>query len=198
MAKDYELINANIAGILDSISQSGHVDEYDYLMENRGLVSDSEYRRRYRSYWQLNLAFPSPEFIDTYFRLLQEQFKNPKELREIVEALYKIPATSRGEYKVHFSFATKLFHMADPHSPIYDKMVAGFYAFGPPDLNKIARLRIDKYVTFHKYLKSEYESVVEYGLLSPSIRMFRKQFNPKHFTDEKVIDSLIWAYGGKK
>jgi len=31
-------------------------------------------------------------------------------------------------------------------------------------------------------------------LLAPAIRHFRIEFDPQHFTDEKVIDSLIWGY----
>jgi hypothetical protein len=31
-------------------------------------------------------------------------------------------------------------------------------------------------------------------LLAGSIKEFRLQLTPQHFTDEKIVDSLIWAF----
>lgn len=36
--------------------------------------------------------------------------------------------------------------------------------------------------------------VLKHNLLALAIKCFRQTLKPQHFTDEKVIDSLIWAY----
>jgi len=38
--------------------------------------------------------------------------------------------------------------------------------------------------------------VLNGGLLATAIQEFRLKLNPQHFTDEKIVDSLIWAFVG--
>jgi len=188
----YEAINSNLERILGIIYQSGHVEEYDYLIANPDLTRDPEYQRRYKCFWQMNRIGLSPEWLDLYFEMLQSNLKSPIGLGQVVDMLWQRPATVNGRYRLDFSFATKLVHMADPHSPIYDKKVAGFYDFRPPDPNGIFSSRKEKLMGFYNCLKIEYKRVLEYGLLSPSIGQFRIRFSRKP-TDEKVVDYLIWA-----
>jgi hypothetical protein len=84
--------------------------------------------------------------------------------------------------------------MTNPRLPIYDSMVADFYFYDSPANKQPLAQRIKHLVSFHDFLTSEYARILRLGLLSPAIQMFRQQFNPLHFTDEKIIDSLIWAF----
>ena len=189
----YKLINHNLPAILEWISQSGHVDKYDYLINNRNLAAtDPEYQRRYRDYWKLLGIIVSPDFCNKYFAILQINLNNPTNLNQVVRELYKIPVNARGHRKIHFSFSSKLIHMVDPHSPIYDSMVKSFFFFSSKA--KTFEERISELLKFHQFLITEYQRVLNEGLLKESIEAFRKRFRPETFTDEKIIDSLIWAF----
>jgi hypothetical protein len=136
----------------------------------------------------------STKWFDLYFEILQSNIKSTIGLDQVVDKLWQIPATVNGKHRLDFSFATKLVHMADQHSPIYDQMVARFYDFVPPDSeNWLFSQRLEKFMRFYNRLKSEYNRVLEHELLSTSIREFRERFSPNHCKDEKVIDYLIWA-----
>ena len=44
------------------------------------------------------------------------------------------------------------------------------------------------------FIAEEYSHVIQERLLAPSLDAFRLTFRPRAFTDEKVIESLIWAF----
>ncbi len=112
----------------------------------------------------------------------------------VVNQLYDIPRNVNDGRSLQFSFVSKLIHTVDPHSPIYDSKVKGFYCFIEPTRANPIPVRIAGLLEFHKKLAIEYQRVKD-GLLTQAIQQFRQYFNPesKTFTDEKVIDSLIWA-----
>lgn len=72
--------------------------------------------------------------------------------------------------------------------------VAAFYFFFDPHRGLALAERIAEFVVFHNFLQVEYNRILNNGLLANSIQAFRQQFNPQCFTDEKVIDSLIWGF----
>ncbi len=190
----YELININLLAILKSLPlQLGHVDEYDYLMQNRYLVGDLGYQKRYCTYWRLFGAGLSADFRREYFTILQEHLNNNNtNLEQVLRKLYIKPVNAKGHRKIQFSFSSKLIHMVDPHSPIYDSMVASFFSFNAKA--KTTEEKISELLEFHQFLVAEYQRVLKLDLLTPSIQQFRQLFSPIKFTDEKVIDSLIWAF----
>ncbi len=189
---DYDVINSHLKEILAIIYQSGHVKEYDYLIKNRDLTHNREYRERYKCFWQMNGKGFSPEWFNLYFDILSANLNSPIGLGQVVDQLWQIPATTNGMYKLNFSFATKLVHMAEPHLPIYDKRVAEFYDFIPP-VNGIFSQKLEKLMRFYNRIKTEYKRVLGNGLLTSSIKEFRERFSPNHCEDEKIIDYLVWA-----
>jgi hypothetical protein len=137
------------------------------------------------------MQFLSKAYRTVYFQQLQAALLNPPSLRSLIATLYATPANKKGQSN-QFSFATKLLHMANPHSPIYDLNVATFYFFEEPDTKK----RVAAWLAFHAFLVQEYSRVLSQELLQQSIQAFRQKF-PKEehaFTDERIIDVLIWAY----
>ena len=83
--------------------------------------------------------------------------------------------------------------MVDQNLPIYDSLVSEFYFFEPNTRNN-KKTRIEELLTFYNFLQTEYLRIQQEGLLKDSIHLFREHFSPKHFTDAKVIDSLLWAF----
>ena len=187
----YDEINANINEILQSVSLM-HVTEYDWLVQNLHRAAEADYQRRYKNYWRLNGAGLSQQFCQEYFQRLQEANNNVPELGILVNQLYKIPIRPN-KHALQFSFCTKLCHMLDRHLPIYDSNIRNFYDFKRPSYSLPVQQRIAQFVDFHQYLVTEYDRVLHDGLLSESIQIFRQRLHPRHFTDIKVIDSLIWA-----
>jgi hypothetical protein len=187
----YDEINANINQILQSVS-TVHVTEYDWLVQNLHRVAEADYQRRYKNYWRLNGAGLSQLFCQEYFQYLREANNNVLRLGILVNQLYEGPIRPN-KHSLQFSFCTKLCHMLDQHLPIYDSNIRSFYNFRRPSYSLPVQQRIARFVEFHQYLATEYHRVMPDGLLSDSILAFRQRFNPAHFTDLKVIDSLIWA-----
>jgi hypothetical protein len=189
----YSLINQYAGTILGTIARN-HVTEYDWLLQNIAQVNEQDYQRRYRAYWAMNAAQLSPDFYTAYFAALDEARDRALTLDVLSRRLYDASARRDGSRSLQFSFATKLLHMANPHLPIYDSKVAGFFFFraAPGDLP--LDQRISRLVTFHGFLTQEYARVLNDRLLAVAIEPFRQQLQPQHFTDEKCIDSLLWAF----
>lgn len=192
----YDRINSNIQDILDSISNE-HVWLYDWLVQNFNRVGEDEYQKRYKTFWRLNGAGLSRGFCDHYFHYLLTAGDTVPRLDELALELYQVPIRPN-KYALQFSFCTKLCHMLDRNMPIYDSNIRDFYDFKVPSYYLPVQLRIENLVEFHRYLVHEYQRVLHEGILDDAILAFLERFNPEHFTDIKVIDSLIWAYSHKK
>lgn len=190
----YHLINNHITQILDSIN-GGHITDYDWLVQNIHQISNPLYQNRYRTFWRLNAARLSQDYCNIYFQQLQEGLNNnPPQIGVLANDLYQIPTHNNGRQSLQFSFCSKLCHMLNRQIPIYDAMIRDFYFFTEPDRNLPVQHRINDCVQFHQFLINEYNRILNQELLAQSIQAFRDHFNPQHFTDIKVIDSLIWAF----
>lgn len=189
----YNLIDTHIQTILNTIPQN-HVTEYDWLIQNLDQCGTPEYQARYRKYWRLNTAQLSANYCNDYFQSLQSARLNPPTAGNLAHQLYATPTHKGGRQSLQFSFATKLLHMVNPNTPIYDSMVGAFYFFQAPGPKIALPQRVAALVMFHNYLGQEYQRICANNLLAVSIQAFRQRFNPHHFTEEKVIDSLIWAF----
>ena len=189
----YDLINQHIQVILPFIPQC-HVQEYDFLTQNLPQAGTPEYQHRYKHYWRMNMAIRSANYFAAYFQTLQAAQVNLPILGNLAQQLYQIPTHANNRQSLQFSFVTKLLHMINIHAPIYDSSVASFYLFREPKHTQPLQQRIEVLTNFHAFLVREYGRVLQNGLLAQSIQQFRQHFQPQNFTDEKVIDSLIFWY----
>jgi hypothetical protein len=73
--------------------------------------------------------------------------------------------------------------------------VARFYLFKAPTSGTVKE-RTEKLTAFHNFLVADYARVINSGLLAPAIAAFRERFKPRHHTDEKIIDCLVWVLVG--
>jgi len=190
----YEEINDDINHILHAIGH-GHVTEYDWLIQNIRQVAEAEYQRKYKNFWRLNGAGLSQPYCHAYFQHLQTGLdNNPPHLILLAKKLYQIPINTKNIKALEFSFCTKLCHMLNHELPIYDSKIILFYDFNEPPRTLPIIDRLRGYAQSYRFLIDEYNRVLNEGLLLPSIQAFRRHFNPKHFTDKKIIDSLIWGF----
>jgi hypothetical protein len=189
----YNLINNNIQIILQKIEKKW-VNEYDWLISNLHNCGQPAYQRRYKVFWRLNAARLHENFCNAYFQALHNAKSNPPDLSKLTLALHATPTHGNGRQSLQFSFASKLLHMVSPSVPIYDSLVAAFYFYEEPSRKLAPEQRVASLAGFHSFLCSEYERILTNNPLDPSISAFRKHFTPQHFTNEKIIDSLIWGY----
>jgi hypothetical protein len=193
----YSLINRFAQTVVSTIPPD-HVTEYEWFLQNVGQATMPDYKKRYRRYWSMNAARLSPSFHISYFGVLNAALTQTPTLSSIAQTLHAASINSKGRQSLQFSFATKLLHMTNPQLPIYSSEVTAFYFFVEPEINRKdpndLQRRISALITFHDFLKQEYARVLQNKLLAASIQEFRLRLKPKLFTDEKIVDSLIWAF----
>ncbi len=190
----YYLLGDHIQPVLNMIGKERprHVPEYDWLIENLSKSMIPEYQARYRRFWNMN-RFLSKEYFSAYFERLNTLSEIPLDAAMLAKDLYDVPTNSKGRQTIQFSYATKLLHMKHQTLPIYDSFVCKFYFWEVGD-NQTVEQKIQELAGFHAFLVKEYARVISQGLLERPIEAFRKRFEPRFFTDQKTIDSLIWAY----
>lgn len=188
----YSAINRHAHEVVASIDDD-HVSTYLGLIRDLpGRLGEEAYRRDYRRFWVMRGL--SAGFYQGYFQTLAEAWQNQITFRDALEILFQIPCTQSGKRRVHASFASKLCHMCNRQLPIYDSVVADFFFFKPPGYDRNPEDRIAEYDRFYQFLVAEYDRVIRMGLLAAAIGVFRGQYPQLGLTDQKVIDSLIWAF----
>jgi len=194
----YRLMNFYINDLLGTIELERDIRPYARLTEQFPKVNvaeDHAFQQLYKRYWQLNAARLGDRYIDSYFELLQssKRCKN-LDIETIATQLYQVP-NDRNERKLQFSFSTKLVHTVRPHKPIYDSNVVAFFFLREGSETAATNTKLKHRLASYKYLEDEYGRILAQDLLGNAISEFRTRFDPDHvFTDEKVIDTLIWRF----
>lgn len=185
----YALINKHIAEILTDNAKERIFTRYLCLrgrFREVDVSQDAAFQKQYKGYWTMGRQ--SQEFYRLYFRLLQESKCNKSsDVKGVVQRLYD------GENRVHFSFATKLVHMCNPHLPVYDSVVRAFFFL--PEHAKDGEVKVQALLKDYEFLIEEYGRVIRNELLGKAIGVVRTQCGTSaDLTDEKVIDALIWTF----
>lgn len=179
-----------------------HVDRYVWLRENlhkRNIASCAEYQKKYRGYWVMRYIAPTSEFAKKYFDYL-EKHKNNKKLTFLQAAkdLSDLTTDSKGQQKSYqFSFISKLVHMVNNKSPIFDSQVKKFYKL-PNIPQTTTQEKREKSLLIMDILHKGQRKILSEKLLDKSISQFRQKFSDSGFSDEKIIDSIIWHYSAPK
>ncbi|MCL5278804.1 MAG: hypothetical protein M1376_02725 [Planctomycetes bacterium] len=197
----YRHINRNVEPVLVLLRKQNHVRDYDNLMDDfakTNVANDRQFQKNYVGFWRLQGV--NNAWRQNYFNLLQtiksrgdlDLQQQPQLLRHVCN---ETRGTRGGKESLEFVFATKLVHMVDPTSPVYDDRVRAFYFL--PDLSNGGGFerRIPLCLEAYNFLVREYDRIIKNGLLCHSIHRFREELHPdEKFTDVKIIDSLIWAF----
>lgn len=193
----YYLINRHIDIVLEATPEKS-VADYDWLVNEltkRNVATDSEYQQKYKTYWSMNSAHLAANFYAAYFGALERLKRTIKpDLRQLCRCLYRTPTQRENRRSLQFSFATKLIHMVNRDAPIYDSMVRQFFYIREPSRKRQINDRIDDFLTLYSFLAEEYERVRQEGVLDGAISAFQTRFNPNQFSNNKVIDLLIWRF----
>lgn len=192
----YRIIDRNIDVLLKNINFGKHIAPYqqictDFTCRQSETLS---FKTIFKNFYQLKAARLSQDFCEKYFLLL-ESCRDHGDIRgeSIVRSLLAIPSNSSGKCAVHFSFSTKLAHTLNNDLPIYDSKVSDFYFLPKINLSWDAERKIEEYMLQYRFLVDEYKRIIDDGLMSLSISLFRREFDQGALlTDAKVIDTLIW------
>ncbi|MFK7799687.1 MAG: hypothetical protein AB8E82_19695 [Aureispira sp.] len=190
----YTLINKNAALVIDSIAQK-HVEDYDFLIANIGSCNTVNYQKKFKHFWKINVARPNQKFVNYYFNLLHQLLEGEDFLlQDIALKLYKTKLNSRGTHTLQFSLSTKMLHVVNTKLPIYDSMVRDFYFFKEPNKEQPIETRLKPFMDFYNFLSTEYDRILKEHLLEETIQLFIEKRKPSHFTNEKIIDTIIWGF----
>lgn len=131
----------------------------------------------------------SEKYYRRYFELLEDS-KNRQDIR----LGYVVRELNNIDTKIQFSFSSKLIHIVDHSKPIYDSKIARFYML--PEWNGVDfEDRLSKINHIYDFLIQEYKRIKEEKLLYDSIDKVRTYYNLNEtFSDEKIIDSIIWMF----
>jgi hypothetical protein len=195
----YDLINRNITRLLETVKRADDIDPYIWMIRElhlRDVSQNQEFQQRYSSYWALNGAGLGRSFRAAYFALLNQAKCSPEQttVDGITRALYEVPVNAKGKNAIQFSFASKLVHMINPRSPVYDRMVESFY-FLPRSYTGTSEKKLANLLRSYRFLVGEYDRILREGLLAPAINELRRHFEvPADYSDQKTIDTLIWKF----
>jgi hypothetical protein len=190
----YATINAHLASILTRFD-AHYVPEYDYLTSHSHDFAEPDYQRRFAAYWQFRGV--SQMWRTFYFAQMAPLAGGAlPDLAGLLHALHAQPCTSNDRHALHFSFATKLLHVLHPTRPIYDSRIHQFYGLPPFDPWLPVPEGIQTRIQVYAFLQAEYDRVHANHLLDPAIAAFRAHFAVPEWTNQKIIDSLIWAFIG--
>jgi len=194
----YDLINCNVTRLLETVDRSD-IDQYVWMireLHNRDVSQHQEFQQKFCSYWALNGAGLGQGFRAAYFSLLEQAkcLSEPVTVEGITRTLYEIPINAKEEKALQFSFASKLVHMVNPRLPVYDRMVESFY-FLPRSYTGTPEKKLANLLRSYRFLVREHDRVLRQGLLNPAIDALRRHFRcPADYSDEKIIDTLIWKF----
>ena len=195
----YKIINDNISSINNAINRSRDIDPYmtlQTIFQNGSILNNGNFKTIYRKYWQLNAARLSDTFCDHYFQVLEKnRNKEDRNIKEVVEDLYRVSSNAKNKKTLQFAFATKLLHTIDNTLPVYDSLVADFYFLPQIKLNWKYDKKISTYLKAYEFLQKEHKRILDGKLLSSAITRFRTHFAlPASYTDQKIIDTLLWKF----
>jgi len=205
----YALINKHIQDLLNYLHPVKDIDPYIDLrtkLPHVDVSTDQDFQKIYKKYWQLNAARLSASWCAVYFGHL-ETLKNTQHVPtvdEISRFLFGHATNNKGRQSLQFSFSTKFVHMLNPTQPVYDSLIAQYY-FLPSTTSKNERnergevvfpeQKLANLLNSYRFLETEHKRILSNGLLEASIHSFRQHFPlAEVFTDEKVIDTLIWQF----
>ena len=95
--------------------------------------------------------------------------------------------------KIHFSYATKMFHLLNPEIPIYDSMVAKVFRFNPP-YSRQEDIKLNKYLEFLKHISKCYEAIKKEDKIDSLIASIQEEYPQiRKAGYTKVMDFMIWS-----
>lgn len=191
-----DTIEINKSKILANINAE-EVEVYKFLrnrFNTKNVAKDKVFQYLFRKFFVMD-RWTSNQYNKQYF-VLMERNKNAQHADTLSDICLELVNYDPAG-KLHFSFATKLYHMLDPEYPIYDSLVAKVFKFYPPYTSSL-EVRLDKYLTFMTHVKYCYQTIRTSDILDPLITELQQtQPDITEIGYVKLIDFIIWSINRK-
>lgn len=155
-----------------------------------------KFRKLFATYYALNVARPSRQWQDAYFRLLfTYKHKMPHEPYRIAFLkLYKHKI--QGDKALQFSFVSKLVSFNDERQPLFDQFIQGYFGLGPPSLRISNDFRISGFLQNLGEIRRRYEAWLNHEPFKKIVRHVRREFpDLKDCHPVRICDFLVWSVG---
>jgi hypothetical protein len=177
------------------------IDEYVWLRSfiRHGIAGDrAEFERRFRRYYGLNSAGLTPQFKETYFKLLfnHKPARSDDPHTPILLRLYEIPRWQKDQV-VAASFVSKLVAIHDESQPLYDRHVRAFFGVGVPSVGPV-KFQIAGFLQNLMQIRRTYEvwnQTPEIGEIIAAVQSRYPGLSDAH--PNRICDFLVWATGAR-
>ena len=159
-------------------------------------ASDQKFQRRFRTYYRLNSAGLTQDFMAEYFKLMDELPRSKHVDLALICARLKKHRDRQNRESLQFSFCTKLAATLNPKYPIYDVNVAKVFDFDPPRPSLPYEERVRLYLSFYAHIRS----TIKWLASCPEIVKINGAQTTKFrqwdaLSKTKQVDFLIWTAG---
>ena len=205
-----EIPSFNLVPVLDEAAKQlikSDVSPYVRLRQFvlGGMSGDAEkFKLLYSNYYGLRFAGLTPQFKETYFRILFAHRPHTEDdpYTPILRRLYDIQ-TFRGTRIVAASFVSKLVAIHDDARPLYDSRVGAFFGIGVPAIKspaiKSPEFRIAGFVQNLCVIRSRYEVWQKSPEIVEIIEMVRHKMPQLADTHpNRICDFLVCHAAPKK
>lgn len=196
---DVDAVNKNATTIIKRLGREP-LEVYKFIQKrykSQNVKTDCLFQFVFRSYYRLDNAGLTDGFKTKFFELLESnRCCGEPDLQQLTENLFKIP-NYRGQNALQFSFVTKLANTVNPSIPIYDSEVAKMYGFSAPLWYKGKDRRLEELLSFHRYMRKDYENMSKTEALSPALEALQRAYGEilDEIRTSRRIDFLLWSAG---
>ncbi|TSA37355.1 MAG: hypothetical protein D4R65_00950 [Verrucomicrobiaceae bacterium] len=169
------------------------------LLTEQPLGYRSAFEPLFRSFFGMNRAHLGDSFLQAFFDHLFKLRKpiNGQSYSRILSDLAK-HKRKKGDAAIQFSFVSKFVAINDESQPIIDKHISDFFGISAPRKGGL-QFRINGFIENLTLLKSIYGAwKSEPAVRSLLANIRRKKQDLSGFTDERILDLLVWQVGRRK
>jgi len=159
-----------------------------FLNPNVEVKSNPIFQKKFKKFYQLNVARKSDAFLLDFFSFLQNNKCSAPEYITTLKHFYKFG-------KVEFSFVSKLLATIDPELPIMDSNVRSVLGFNYPT----GKNKIEEAGVIYRELEEWYKKFIPSKEGVKWLKLFDKEYpcSKTKITSIKKIDFILWQLGAE-
>lgn len=184
-----------------------YVDIYCFIQERyeslkEKVAVDSLFKFAFRSYYMIRINVDQAE---PYFRVLgnftlRDEDDFDEKVREVLNKLKLRTDKKTGNYKIEYSYGSKLLHTVNTKYPIYDSQVSNALRLKSPYRKLPTReQKVELFLSVYRILKEYYDYIVENNLLEGVIKELEVSLDLSRLSYKanpvKLLDFIFWAKG---
>jgi len=187
--------------IIENIPQD-YIDVYcfiheQYLILGKKIVDDSLFKFVFRKYYMIRISaqVSEPFFTGLADFTLTDSDKFEEKVREVLHKL-KLRKDKSGEFKMEYSYGSKLLHTVNNKYPIYDSQVRKALGLKEP-YGTTPEEKIESFLSVYNEIKQSYEYIIKNNSLEMIIEELKAKRDISKLRDNpvKVLDFIFWAKG---